>query len=155
MDEANPGIELGIARHAFLEPRHANEDHAEAALIKECANLLQAVGTEPIGAVDFRRAPQPISAEKSQAQVYEYADPNHRLAGVASAYAERPSSTVVIAPDQAERRELNQLIRADLQAKGMVEPESTVLTVRIEQSLTNLKSVAQYRRVIGIDKREV
>ncbi|MBB5061642.1 conjugative relaxase-like TrwC/TraI family protein, partial [Granulicella aggregans] len=71
-------------------------------------------------AVDFRRPPQPASQQKSQGQVYEYADPNHRLAAVASAFAERPASTVVIAKDQEERRELNQLIRADLQARGLV-----------------------------------
>ena len=76
--------------------------------------------------------------------MYEYADPNHRLAAVVSAYAERPARTVVIAPDRAERQELNQLLRADLQAKGTVAPDSKVLAVRVEQNLTNPQSVAQY-----------
>jgi ATP-dependent exoDNAse (exonuclease V) alpha subunit len=95
-------------------------------------------------AVDFRRATQPSPTDKSQAQVYEYADSNHRLAAVALAYAERPSTTVVIAKDPAERQELNQLIRADLQARGMVAPDSISLPVRIEQDLPNRRSAAQY-----------
>ncbi len=95
-------------------------------------------------AVDFRRSPQPAPPQKNQAQVHEYADPNHRLAAVALAYAERPSTTVVIAKDHAERQDLNQLIRADLQARGMVSPDSRSIAVRIEQDLTNRKSAAQY-----------
>ncbi|MBB5061418.1 hypothetical protein HDF16_006154 [Granulicella aggregans] len=95
-------------------------------------------------AVDFRRPPQPASPQKSQGQVYEYADPNHRLAAVASAFAERPDNAVVIAKDREERRELNQLIRADLQARGLVAPDSKALAVRLEQNLTNPKDAAQY-----------
>ena len=95
-------------------------------------------------AVDFRRAPGPVSEVKKEVRTYEYADPNHRLAAVASAFAERPANTVVIAKDQAERRELNQLIRADLQAAGTVAPDSKALAVRIEQVLTNPKSATQY-----------
>jgi conjugative relaxase-like TrwC/TraI family protein len=95
-------------------------------------------------AVDFRRAPELASREKNEAHVYEYADSNHRLAAVAGAYAERPANTVVIAPDRAERQELNQLIRADLQARGTVAPDSRLLAVHVERSLTNPRSAVQY-----------
>jgi conjugative relaxase-like TrwC/TraI family protein len=95
-------------------------------------------------AVDFKRSPQPQSPTNSSAPVYEYADPNHRLAAVAAAYAERPSNTVVIAKDQAEREELNQLIRADLQASGTVAPDSKSFTVHIEQESMNRKRTAEY-----------
>lgn len=81
---------------------------------------------------------------KQQGQVHEYADPNHLLAAVVLAYAERPVSTVVLAKDQTERRELSQLIRADLRGREVIAPDSKAFPVRIEQDLTNRKSAAQY-----------
>ncbi len=106
-------------------------------------------------AVSFRQSPDPASQKNTVphesgpqkntgVQVREYADPNHRVAAVALAYAEHPSNTVVIAKDPAERRELNQLIRADLQAAGTVAPDSKALPVHIEKELTNRKLAAQY-----------
>ncbi len=95
-------------------------------------------------AVDFRRSPKPDPQKNTVAQVREYADPNHRIAAVALAYAEHPSNSVVIAKDSAERRELNQLIRADLQASGTVAPDSQSLPVHIEKELTNPKLADQY-----------
>ena len=95
-------------------------------------------------AVDFRRPTQATSPENNKAKMQEYADPNQRIAAVVNAYGERPANTVVIAPDPAERQQLNQLIRADLQAKGIVSPDSSSLAVHIEQELTNRKSAAQY-----------
>ena len=96
-------------------------------------------------AVDFRQSsPAPAPQKNNVVQVQEYADPNHRLAAVALAYAEHPSNTVVIAKDPAERRELNQLIRADLQASGIVAPDSKALPVHIEKELANPKLAAQY-----------
>ncbi len=87
---------------------------------------------------------RPAPQKNTVVQVREYADPNHRIAAVALAYAEHPSNTVVIAQDPAERRELNQLIRADLQASGTVAPDSKSLPVYIEKELTNPKLAAQY-----------
>ncbi len=95
-------------------------------------------------AVDFRKSPDPAPQKNTVVQVREYADPNHRVAAVASAYAEHPSNSIVIAKDPAERRELNQLIRADLQAAGIVGPDSKALPVHIEKELTNPKLAAQY-----------
>ena len=63
-------------------------------------------------------APEPALQKSTVVRVREYADPNHRTAAVALAYAEQPSDTVVLAKDPTERRELNQLIRADLQTAG-------------------------------------
>ena len=107
-------------------------------------------------AVNFRKSPDPASQKNTVphesgpqkntgVQVREYADPNHRVAAVALAYAEHPSNTVVIAKDPAERRELNQLIRADLQAAGVVAPDSKALPVHIEKELTNPKLAVSVR----------
>ena len=94
-------------------------------------------------AVDFRKTPL-TETPKKQSQVHEYADPEHRLAAVAFAYTERPANTVVIAKNAAERQELNQLIRTELQAEGLVSPESRSLTIRVEQDQMKRQSAAQY-----------
>ena len=95
-------------------------------------------------AVDFR---QPVAAPRRptvEPEVHQYSDPNHRIAAVATAYMQRPDSSVIVAPDRAERQELNQLIRADLQAQGTLSPDSKSLTVHVEQPITNAKLAAQY-----------
>ena len=51
---------------------------------------------------------------------------------------------MIIAPDRAERQELNQIIRADLQARGQVAPDSKSFTVHIEQTLHNPRLAEQY-----------
>jgi conjugative relaxase-like TrwC/TraI family protein len=94
-------------------------------------------------AVDFTKTRERPQCERT-AQVQKYADPNHRLAAVALAYAEHPFDSVVITKDPGERRELNQLIRADLQAAGIVAPDSKALPVHIEKELTNPKLATQY-----------
>ena len=96
-------------------------------------------------AVDFRKSPAaPAPQKNTVVQVREYADPNHRIAAIALAYAEHPSNSVVIAANPVERRELNQLIRADLQASGTVAPDSRVLPVHVEKELANPKLATQY-----------
>src|SRR6201999_1879057 len=57
-------------------------------------------------AVDFRRTPETTPTEKHQTRVHEYVDQSQRVIAVATAYAERPANTVVVAPDRAERQEL-------------------------------------------------
>ncbi len=104
-----------------------------------------ATNVSKTSAVNFRQSPPaPAPQQNSVVQVREFADPNHRIAAVALAYAEHPSNSVVIAKDPAERRELNQLIRADLQASGIVVPDSKALPVHVEKELANPKLAAQY-----------
>jgi conjugative relaxase-like TrwC/TraI family protein len=104
-------------------------------------------------AVDFRQAElesrrqSPHTEARHEAPqiiVNRYADPNHRMAAIALSYAERPDSTIVVSRDPEERRELTQLIRADLQAQGRLSPDSKLMTVHVEQKLSNPKLAAQY-----------
>ena len=95
-------------------------------------------------AVDFRQSASTNKSQGPAPEIHEYADPSHRLAAVALAYGERPDSTVVVAPDRAERQELNLLIRADLQAQGRLAPDSKSITVHTEQLLGNPKLAAEY-----------
>ena len=51
---------------------------------------------------------------------------------------------MVIAPDAAERRELNKLIRAELQKQGRIGPDSRTLPVLVELELRNSRIAANY-----------
>ena len=135
-------------RLAYVSISRAEHDARIYTNDAEALGARLATDVSKTSAVDFRRSnqlpAQPAAATRTEAQVYEYADPNHRLAAVANAYAERPANTVVLAQDYGERKELNQLIRAELQARQVLSPDSKALPVRIERDLTNPKSAAQY-----------
>jgi conjugative relaxase-like TrwC/TraI family protein len=95
-------------------------------------------------ALDFTPAKQQAASASSAPTINQYANRDHRLAAVAQAYAERPESTVVVAHDPAERGELNRLIRSDLQRQGQVSPDSSSVTVFVEQPVSNRKLASQY-----------
>jgi conjugative relaxase-like TrwC/TraI family protein len=97
-------------------------------------------------AIDFGHPVRQAQSPNAPAapSIRQYADPNHRLAAVAADYLERPHSTVILAPDRAERQELNQLIRTDLQARGMISPDSRSTTVLIKQTLSDARLASQY-----------
>ncbi len=52
--------------------------------------------------------------------VEEIADWHHRHEAIADAYAAEPSGTLIVAPSNAERRELNELIRERLRAQARI-----------------------------------
>jgi len=99
-------------------------------------------------AVQLFREHQPGAATEQlqqQGRVHEYQSPDHRLAAVALDYAMQPDRTVVVAPDAAERRELTQLIRTELQSEGKLARESHSLPVLVEQKFTNPRFAENYR----------
>ncbi len=85
-----------------------------------------------------------IEPQPRQSYIREFADPNHRVAAVASDFVTRPGNTVIVAPDQAERRELTQLIRADLRNQGVLTSESRTIPIFIDRELSNRKIAANY-----------
>ena len=99
-------------------------------------------------AVQAFRANEPGKATdilQEQGRVYEYANPDSRIAAVAIDYVARPDRTVIVAPDAADRQELTQLIRADLQAQGRIAEESHTVPVLVEQDFSNKKLAANYQ----------
>ncbi len=80
-----------------------------------------------------------------QGRIREYADPNHRIAAVVSDYAAQPGRTVIIAPDRAERQELNPLIRAELKSNGTLAAEDKKLWVHANVTEGRL-TAANYER---------
>ncbi len=65
-----------------------------------------------------------IALLEQQGRVTEIADPQKRIAAIARHYADIPENTIIVSPDNASRRQINQAVRAELQARGIVEPEN-------------------------------
>jgi ATP-dependent exoDNAse (exonuclease V) alpha subunit len=131
-------------RLAYVAISRASEDARIYTNDREALGTRLATEISKTAAVDFRQAKAEVEHASPEPTVHRYANPDHRLAAVALAYAERPDSTIVIAPDRAERHELNQLIRSDLQAQGRIAPDSKSFVVHVEHLLSNPKLAAQY-----------
>ncbi len=131
-------------RLAYVAISRASDD--ARIYTNDAATLGAKLATEQskTSAIDFRKKSKTANNAQQQRTTYEYAHPEHRLAAVSADYRAHPDLSVVIAPDPAERRELNQLIRADLQAEGRIAADSRTIPVLIEQKLTNPKLAASY-----------
>jgi hypothetical protein len=131
-------------RLAYVAISRASEDARIYTNDAEALGTRLATEISKTAAVDFRRPQADVERAGPDPTVHQYANPDHRLAAVALAYAERPDSTIVVASDRAERHELNRLIRSDLQAQGRIAPDSNSFVVHIEHPLNNPKVAAQY-----------
>lgn len=56
-----------------------------------------------------------------QGRITEIVDPQERIAAIAKSYAERPENTLIVSPDNASRRAINQAVRQELQALGVLD----------------------------------
>ena len=92
---------------------------------------------------DLRRAVEHLSrgevAEgvallEQQGRITEIADTRRRFAAIARSYAASPANTIVVSPDNASRREINQSVRKHLQALGIVQPKDYTLRVLTPRS---------------------
>ena len=70
-----------------------------------------------------------VALLEQQGRVTEIADPEKRIAAIARNYAASPDNTLVVSPDNASRREINQAVRTELQALGLVQSEDRILRV--------------------------
>ena len=57
---------------------------------------------------------------RQQGRVHEFANPRERMRAIAERYAENPENTLVVAPDNSSRMEINHLIHQELQSRGVV-----------------------------------
>ncbi|MBB5346182.1 conjugative relaxase-like TrwC/TraI family protein [Edaphobacter lichenicola] len=97
-------------------------------------------------AVEAFRNNDPATATEllqQQGRIYEYTNPDHRLAAVALDYAAQPDRAVIVVADPADRHELTQLIRDDLHAQGRL-TESRSVSVLVEQEFGNPRLAANY-----------
>jgi hypothetical protein len=109
-----------------------------------------------------------IQSLDRQGRVHEMPDRSERIAAIAKEYANSSESTLVVSPDNRSRVEINQCIRSELQAQGIVSPNGfQVRTLVPRQELTgadrtwveryNIGNVLRYSRAskeTGIGKGE-
>jgi conjugative relaxase-like TrwC/TraI family protein len=75
-----------------------------------------------------------VALLEQQGRVMEIADPEKRIASIARNYADNPANTIIVSPDNASRRSINQAVRAELQERGIVESESHAMRVLAPRS---------------------
>lgn len=75
-----------------------------------------------------------VALLEQQGRVTEIADPQQRIAAIARNYAASPDNTIVVSPDNASRRQINQAVRSELQAVGRVASEDHPMRVLAPRS---------------------
>jgi ATP-dependent exoDNAse (exonuclease V) alpha subunit len=75
-----------------------------------------------------------VALLEQQGRVTEIADPEKRIASIARNYADNPANTIIVSPDNASRREINQAVRSELQQRSIVESENHALRVLAPRS---------------------
>jgi conjugative relaxase-like TrwC/TraI family protein len=85
---------------------------------------------------------------QQQGRVTEIVDPQQRIEAIAKNYAAHPENTIIVSPDNASRRAINQAVRQELQAHGIVEAENhpmRVLTPRSDMTGADRAWAARYQ----------
>ena len=71
---------------------------------------------------------------QQQGRVTEIADPEQRIASIAKSYAAHPENTIIVSPDNASRRAINQAVRQELQALGALHQQDYIMHVLAPRS---------------------
>jgi len=71
---------------------------------------------------------------QQQGRVTEIADPEQRIAAIAKSYAAQPKDTIIVSPDNASRRAINQAVRQELQALGALDKQDHSMRVLAPRS---------------------
>jgi conjugative relaxase-like TrwC/TraI family protein len=85
---------------------------------------------------------------QQQGRVTEIVDPEERIAAIAKAYVAHPENTIIVSPDNASRRTINQAVRQELQTLGALEKEDhavRVLTPRNDMTGADRAWAARYQ----------
>ena len=72
-----------------------------------------------------------ISLLQAQGRVTELSNPQERIAAIARDYASNPEKTLIVSPDNASRRDINQAVRIELQASGALGKEDVSFPVLV------------------------
>jgi ATP-dependent exoDNAse (exonuclease V) alpha subunit len=89
-----------------------------------------------------------ISLLEQQGRITEISDPQKRIASISRNYAENPDNTIIVSPDNASRRAINQTVRKELQALGKVDKQDhsmRVLTPRSDMTGADREWAARYQ----------
>jgi conjugative relaxase-like TrwC/TraI family protein len=85
---------------------------------------------------------------QEQGRVTEIADPERRIAAIATQYAIHPENTIIVSPDNTSRRAINNAVRQELQALGALDKHDhsmRVLTPRSEMTGADRAWAARYQ----------
>jgi len=85
---------------------------------------------------------------QQQGRVTEIGDAEQRIAAIAKSYAAQPENTIIVSPDNASRRAINQAVRQELQARGVLDKEDhsvRVLTPRPDMTGADRAWAARYQ----------
>ena len=72
-----------------------------------------------------------ISLLQSQSRITEISNPQERITAIARDYARNPEHTLIVSPDNASRREINQAVRTELEARGALGKENVLFQVLV------------------------
>jgi hypothetical protein len=90
---------------------------------------------------------QGIGMLQQQGRVTQIVDQQQRIQALAKSYAAMPESTIIVSPDNASRREINQAVRVELQAAAVVDSANhamRVLTPRSDMTGADRAWAARY-----------
>jgi conjugative relaxase-like TrwC/TraI family protein len=85
---------------------------------------------------------------QQQGRVTEIVDPHQRIEAIAKNYAAHPENTIIVSPDNASRRTINQAVRQELQTLGSLDKENhsmRVLTPRSDMTGADRAWAARYQ----------
>ena len=89
-----------------------------------------------------------VAMLQQQGRITEIADAQQRIEAIAKSYAAHPENTIIVSPDNASRREINQAVRAELQATGLVQSadyKMRVLSPRSDMTGADRAWAARYQ----------
>ena len=75
-----------------------------------------------------------IQLLQQQGRITEIPDHRQRIEAIARDYVARPENTLVVSPDNASRRDINDAIRAELQGSGALSKDNHAMTVLTQRS---------------------
>jgi conjugative relaxase-like TrwC/TraI family protein len=77
---------------------------------------------------------QGVALLEQQGRVTEITDTAKRIAAIARNYASHSDNTIVVSPDNASRRQINEAVRTELKALGIVQAEDHTMRVLAPRS---------------------
>jgi conjugative relaxase-like TrwC/TraI family protein len=119
-------------RTAHLDQIMRQKDPALLKAVEHLSNNETAIGVEML---------------EQQGRISEIVDPQERIAAIAKRYAEHPENTLIVSPDNASRRAINQAVRHELQALGIVNSKDhsmRVLTPRNDMTGADREWASRY-----------
>ena len=71
---------------------------------------------------------------QEQGRIREVPNKQERIREIARSYAEAPTGTLIVSPDNASRRQINEAVRAELQQRGLVDSDDQSVSVLVPRS---------------------